>query len=164
MVVADYELRGAATDVDHDRWLARAGRLGAAAVEHRSEEGELRLFLTAEHARIEVVVTTNACCEAGSVGCLAHGRCEHGEVGAASMRVDRLSVLVERAEHASDRLPRERAARVHAVAETGHARASQHFLDRAAARVDVGDQQARGVGSHVDDRYVHRPDARACSP
>ena len=49
----------------------------------------------------------------------------------------------------------ERAAGVDAVAQAGDVRASDQFLDGAVAGVDVGDEQAGGVGPDVDDGDAH---------
>ena len=150
----DDELGGAAADVDHDRRLGRRRPAG-----HRAQERQLRLFLAAEHARVEAVVVAHARGELGAVGGVAHRRGEHGEVGLAAVLVDRLAVLGERREDALAGLRGERAAGVDAVAQPGDLRAARRAPRPRRSRVDVGDQQPRGVGADVDDGDAH---ARGC--
>ena len=55
-VVATHdELGGSSTDVDHQRRLRRAGP-----VRHRPQEGQLCLFLSAQHARVEAELVAHA--------------------------------------------------------------------------------------------------------
>ena len=135
--------------------MTTVGSVGARAAGHRAEEGELRLFLAGEDAGVEAVVLAHARGEGGAVGGVAHGRGEHGEVGLAVVGVDRGAVVGERVQHASDGLLREGATGVDAVAQTGDLGAPEEFLDGAGRRIDVGDEQAGGVGSDVDDGDAH---------
>ena len=166
---ADDELGGAAADVDHDGWLGGglptqpSGPCFASldrSAGHGAEERELRLFVAAEDAGVEVKVLAHTRGEVGPVGGVAHGGGEHGEVGAGAVGVDRGAVVLERAKDPLDGLLGEGAVRVDAVAEAGDVRASEQLVHRSAVRVDVGDQQAGGVGADVNDGDAHARHAR----
>ena len=115
---ADDELGRAPADVDHD------GRLdGGETPGHRAEERQLRLFVAAQHFRVERELAADPLGELPAVGCVPHGRGQHREVRLATVLVDRLPVLGEHAPGALDGLRVELAGRVDAVAQPGHLRA-----------------------------------------
>ena len=92
---ADDELGGAAADVDDDGGLGGGRTTG-----HGAEKGELRLFGAGEDAGIKVEIRPYAGREVPTVGCVANGRGEHGEVGLTAVGVDLGAVVGERVEHA----------------------------------------------------------------
>ncbi len=65
------------------------------------------------------------------------------------------AIVGERLEHAADGLLGQRTSRIDPVAKAGDARAPEEFLDLAAGRIDVGDEQSGGVGSDVEDGDAH---------
>ncbi len=99
--------------------MTTVGWVGRWSSGHGAEEGELRLLVAAEHARVEVVVVAHLGGELVAVGGVAHGGGEHGDVGLALVLLDLGAVSAERVEHPLAGLWRERAAGVDAVAEAG---------------------------------------------
>ena len=80
---ADDELGRAAADVDHDRRLD-----GGGTARHRAEERQLRLFVAAQHLRVEPQLVAHPIRERGPVRRVADRRGEHGEVRLALVGVD----------------------------------------------------------------------------
>ena len=73
-----------------------SARVGGRAARHRAEERQLRLFLAAQHPRVEAVARSRTrAANCGAVGGVAHGRGEHRQVRLAAMLVDRAAVLGE---------------------------------------------------------------------
>ena len=67
--------------------------------------------------RVQRELLAHAGRELSAVGSLAHGRGQHGEIGLAAVAVDLAAIVCERAKDPLDRLLRERAVCVHAVAQ-----------------------------------------------
>ena len=89
--------------------------------------------------------------EVRPVGGVANRGGEHGEVGLAGVLVDHLAILLQGGAGAVDGGRRERAGGVDAVAEPRDGGSPHQFLDGARG-IDVGDQEAGGVGADVDHR------------
>ena len=140
--------------------ITTVGSVGAGRPDIAPRNVELGLLLAAEHARVEAVVLAHPRGELSSVGGVAHGRGEHGDVRLAAVGLDRLAVLRQSAKDPLGGLLGERAAGVYALAQPGHLRAPEQLPERTAARVDVRDQQPGGVGSDVHDGDAHGRDAR----
>src|SRR5204863_65150 len=97
VILSDDELGGASADVHHDgRPLRRRHRLPAG---HRAEERQLRLFIAAQHARVEAELLTHPRGERLAVGGVAHGSRHHSEIGLAAVGVDFAAVVVQRSDH-----------------------------------------------------------------
>ena len=126
--------------------ITTVGSVGARTAGHRAEERELRLFVAAEHARVEPVVLAHARGERGAVGGVAHGRGEHGEVRLAVVGVDlrrgsRRACASTRAMASSESEPRG----VDAVAQARDLGAPEQLLD---ARRSSGSTSA--ISSRVE--------------
>ncbi len=139
-----------AADVDHNGGLRRVGSRSDIAPRNVS----CGLLVPGEGARVEAVVAAHALGEGGPVGGVAHGGGEHGEVGLAAVAVDQLAVVGEHRAGALDGLGREPPVGVHARAEAGDA-GEAHELGHGPLGLDVGEQQAGGVGADVHHGDAH---------
>src|SRR6185369_3111003 len=98
--------------------------------------------------------------EGGTVGGVAHRAREDGDGPVHAALVDGAAVVAQDGDDALDRLGRERAGGVDALAEAGDDGAAVALDDRAVGG-DVSDQQAGRVRAQVDDRDPRGPLRRA---
>jgi hypothetical protein len=152
VAVADDELGRPAADVDDDDGPGRVGGTLA----RRARERQVRLLVARDRARVEAEIVADAAGEVGAVGGVADGAREDRDRALRAQLVDRGAVLREDGDDTLDRLGREAAAGVDALAQAGDDRAALELLDRAGRRVDVRDEQARRVRAEVDDRDARR--------
>jgi hypothetical protein len=152
VAVADNELRRAAADVDHDDGPGGVG----GPLARRPAERQARLLVARDRARVEAELVADAPGEVRAVGGVADGAREDRDRALRSELVDRGAVLREDGDDALDRLWREAAAGIDALAEAGDDRPALDLADRAGRRVDVRDEQARRVRAEVDDRDARR--------
>jgi hypothetical protein len=152
VAVADHELGRAAADVDHDD--GPCGVDGALA--RGAHERQARLLVAGDRAGVEAELVAHAAGEVGAVRGVAYSAREDGDGALGPELVDRRPVVAEDGDDPLDRLGREPAGGVDALAEARDDRAPLELVDRAGRRLDVGDEQARRVRAEVDDRDAGR--------
>src|SRR3954471_13069380 len=144
-----HELGRAAADVDDDD---RRLVLGVA-LAGRAEEGETGLLVAGEDLGAQPVVVGHLVDERGAVGGVAHRAGEDGDVALGLLGVEALAVLRERRADAVHRLVGQAAGGVDALAQAGDDAVAVE--DGHAVGGELGDEQARGVASDVDDADPH---------
>jgi hypothetical protein len=152
VAVADDELGRSAADVDDDDGPGGVG----GPLARRAAKRQARLLVARDRARVEAELVADAAREVRAVGGVADGAREDRDRALRAELVDRRAVLGEDGDDALDRLGREPAAGVDALAEPGDDRAALELVDRAGRGVDVRDEQARRVRAEVDDRDARR--------
>ena len=147
-VGAEHELRRAPTDVDDEE---RSGRVE---VGGGTEEGELRLLLAGEQLGCHAERVVRAREELVAVARVARGRCRSRAYALDSVLVERGPVLAQYVDGARDGFRCEYARAVDTLtqARDAHAPVERAQLRVAPVSVDVGDEQAHGIGPDVDGR------------